>query len=227
MATLGHRATIRASGAPIPFVAAGMTDTGGDGLIFQLTDPARHILDPDTAIVVEVDTGGGFVAAPAEDYRVLPLAGMVAFKVARPGATVRMTGAAVPTLAFIGARECSVSIQNEIKDNTALNFNDGNRTKDYGLGDLTGDVSLLDDLFSDLDPGAGAEKVATWIKNKAAKLIEYAPFPGEVYRAWVLLDGADAATAVDDYNSASISFSLAPRKMAGRNEWASYGMITT
>ena len=225
MAKAGHPTTVRVTGTAVALASEPTTEVVAD-TVFQITDAAKRILDPSVPVVVQVDADGGgagaYATVAASTYTVDHLFGRITF--ATPlasAATVRiLSGSYLPTLAVVGAREFTISASRTVLDRTE--FGDDAKKKLAGLADLSGSIGSLDDLLSDVDPGAGSLKLVEMLSNATPKLIEIRPAAsGDKFRAWVLFESEEVAGAVDDLITSTLTYTGAA--VQGDNGSASFG----
>lgn len=229
--TPGYSAVLKLGGEPVEMVDEPTTvDTGTDEphSLFRITDASRRILDPDTELLVEIALDGDtFTEADPAGFVVDALAGTFTFPVDLGADTVvRVTGAYLPTASVVGVSECSVNVAANLLDDTAYE-GDGARSNVYGLVEFSGSASLFATLLERRDVGDASSALAAFLLGREHKLLEFTPVPGgRIYRAWIAFESEDASAPVDDLVSGSLSFTMAPRRLVGRSERASFTITT-
>lgn len=185
--------TLKLGGTPTAFSNEATTKVTAN-TVYQVTDAAKRILDYATNVVVEVDPDGvsGYSPADPADYVVDFMFGKVTFAADQgASALVRVSGAYIPPLDIAGAKACSVRDEGALADTSK--FGDSWRTRMQTLQDVSGTVTSIEPLPVDHDPGAGTKRLLALMRAGTPMLLEYRPGGvGDYFRAWVLLESADA-----------------------------------
>jgi len=215
--TVGFLAVIKTSGTSTAMVAEATTDVGGAHTTYQITDTAKRVLDPATAVVVDKDG----VPAAAADYTLDYFTGTVTFAVALgAGVVVTFDASYLPLLEVATARDVSLSLARERLDKTAYQTSQY-RQFTLGVGTCEGSLELLEFGEVDHDPGAGVVKFTTLIDGTTPVLLEIAPATtGNRLRCWALLTAAGRKSPHDDLTSLSLSFAAAGNAPAAPYSWA-------
>ena len=196
MGQAAYRALIKASGTSTSFTDEPASNTSGNS--YRIDDSTKQILDRAVAVVVEV---GGTVVASTE-YKIDYLFGIVTFTSSQTG-NVTVTGNYIPTVSVAGANQYSVDITGDILDNT--NFvdsqsNGGYRTRQYGMLDVSANISRFDDL---------AKTFKTKLENRKVVLLEIQPAGGtETIRGWFVIESSNSQGEISSLEVESLTFQL-------------------
>lgn len=146
---------------------------------YQITNTARRILDPATAIVVK-DNG---VTVASTFYSLDLLFGKVTFSGYSPTGAITITGAYLTVTAVAEVRSFSIEMKADLADNTTFDSG-GARSKLPTLRDFMCSFEYLSTPVTDLDAGtAGTQTLQSWREAGTAKLVEIKL--GSVYwRGW-------------------------------------------
>ena len=215
--TVGFLAVIKTSGTSTAMVAEATTDVGGAHTTYQITDTAKRVLDPATAVVVDKDG----VPAAAADYTLDYFTGTVTFAVALgAGVVVTFDASYLPLLEVATARDVSLSLARERLDKTAYQTSQY-RQFTLGVGTCEGSLELLEFGEVDHDGGAGTVQFTTLIDGTTPVLLEIAPATtGNRLRCWALLTTAGHKSPHDDLTSLALSFVAAGKAPAAPYSWA-------
>src|SRR5688500_17472698 len=128
MTVAAYPTTIKAGGAAVAFTEEATTEVTAN-TVFQITDTSKRIIDPATTLLVEYDEDGGgagaYEEASHDEYSVDYLFGTVTFHSALgASATVRVTGAYIPTTAIAQAKEFTLTTAADVLDKTPFNTGD-------------------------------------------------------------------------------------------------------
>lgn len=138
----------------VPFSNEACTDDG-DGITFSIDAAAKRFWDPATAVVVEVDDGGGWDVIPAADYTVQHVGGKIIFDADQTGNDVRVDGGYMTVSQLTQATKWSVDIAQELLEVTA--FGDSWKSKIAGLKEASASIERFADLdailFAELEAG--------------------------------------------------------------------------
>lgn len=192
--------------------------------VYQITDATKRVLDPDTALVVEVDAdgagGGAYATANPSTYTVDYMFGKVTFAADQGApATVRLSGKYIPTLVVLEGIDFEVDDSVNLIEKTV--FGDVWRTRMVGLQEASGSFTVIALLTNDLDPGAGTTKIRTAMRAGTKFLLEYRPGGATDYwRAWVLLSDGNEKASPDARIEGSVKFSTHAPTGLGENELA-------
>lgn len=210
MALAGYTTTLKVPGEPVALTDEPLTALGSGA--FRVTNAAKRILDPGTALSVTVDGG-------ATTYTVDYLYGVVTFSDGTP-TTATLTGAYLPTLTVGEARSVSLSLSRVELDTNVF----GTDESENILGKKSADGSLVSlRLTEDTVDVAGT--LPTWDAlhdNATPKLLEVG-LGTEFWRGWVLFPGLQREAPSDGVCQSTINFKSSYRHAAGRSEVVAYG----
>lgn len=178
MAVASWGSTLKVSGGTAVVITNEACTSLGGG-VYQVTNTARRILDPATAIVVK-DTG---VTVASTFYTLDILFGKVTFVGYTPTGAVTVTGAYLTVTAVAEVRNFSIEMKADLADSTTFDSG-GVRSKLPCLRDFVCSFEYLSTPVTDLDAGtAGTQTLQSWREAGTAKLVEIKL--GAVYwRGW-------------------------------------------
>lgn len=210
MPTPGYNSTVKVTGTPTAMVDEATTELVAD-TVFQITNAAKRIIDPDAAITVKVNGG-----AVTTGFVLDKLFGKATFTPPLGGAdTVTISGNYLPTLDVLEAKEFSVQNKRDLVDSTVFKTNP-NRTRFALLKDASGSINTLRALLDDLDPGGGVVTLQALMANGTRKVLELAfGNSGYVWRGWVLFDSQEVAAAFDDLVTGNLNWQATLDDSAG------------
>jgi hypothetical protein len=204
-ATPGYVATVRISGTSTSFTGEATTDVGGTHTTYQITDTTKRVLDPGTTPTVKADG----VALSAALYTLNYLWGKVTFLSARgSGEVITVDGNYLPTYAAATAKEFANDYGGDLLDTTKFSSN-GEKEREYGLHDVSGSLSVIEDLLTDHDSTGGTRKLATVLTGNALVVLETSPDGTNKFRGFVKFDKASVKAALTDMVQGSVSWKLA------------------
>lgn len=194
MSQAAYKTTIKLGGTVTAIVGEATTDLGSDQ--FQITDPIKQVLDPDTAVIVYDD------ATPVVPADIDYLFGIVTLP-ATPSGTVTIDASYVPLGTMGGSFEYSLDIGGDILDDTNFaetNTNNGFRTKTYGLLDVSTSVSRYDDL---------AKTFKNHKRNREKVFIEIRPGGGnDIARGWFVIETDSSSGDIGSLEQEALQFNL-------------------
>ncbi len=230
MAFAGYPTTVKAGGPSTVITAEVMTEVT-EGLVYQITDTAKRILDPSVAVVVNVDADGGGGGAPAvataTGYTVDYLFGKITFDAAlATDATVTVTGAYLTPVSVAEAKEVDLNFVRTLAETTAFAAA-GYKTRIATHKDFSGSLMSLTPLQTDLDAGGGSTILSTKYTGGTPFILEV-DFggAGTYFRGWVLIDTVDEKVTPEGIYEGSIKFQSAPVAGTGQTEAALFGFGT-
>lgn len=191
MAIAGRKAQVRVAGAPLP-VTAEPTTANAARTQYQITDPARRVLDMNAAVTVTTFASGsttGVVATPGQ-YTINRLTGTVVFATARnSGTTVQVAASYLPLSVAAEAREYTVTLSASNQDASALG--DTHVRRQQGLKDASGSISLwtTTDRYFEEALAAGSPVVLDFYSDGNAAAPDI--------RAWALISSDEISAAAD------------------------------
>lgn len=211
MATAGFETTLYVGGTPTTMTTEATTEVAA-GVTYQVTNTAKRVVDPATAISV-ADNGG---AVAAGNYTLDYLTGTLTFSVA-PTAPVTITGKYIPLLPIATARSASVSSEVAALDSTVFNTN-GEPGNTPGLRKATASISDLDPAETDLDSGGGTTKLSTFISSRVPMFLKVGYGDGNAFYGWGFLEKRDKSSPAAELVSVELSWSASSREATGRSE---------
>jgi hypothetical protein len=169
---------------------------GTGGLIYQITDSARRIIDPNVGPTV-YDNAVDVTSAVALNY----LFGRITFGGA-PTTPVRIDCNFLPRHEITKTREFSISMSADVPDTTALDTA-GFREKVHGLLDASGSLTVLDVGLTDF----GGDSLAVWLLAQDSKVLEF-NLVDEIVRTWAVIESVEPSGSVDGVVELSVGWSL-------------------
>lgn len=200
MAYAGHKCKVRVSGSPLTLTDAPTTELT-EGLVYQITDTTKRVLDPKAVITVKVDADGGGAGAPttasASTYTLNRLSGTVTFNSAQAAAaTVTISGSYLPMSDVAEAYEFSYSLEGDNQDSTR--FQDKYIRRQQGQKDVSAELSAwhnaLVKLFTDALQ-SGSVLVMEFFVNNVLDM-----------KAWMIPASDEVSGAADGLLEESIEF---------------------
>lgn len=178
----GYRTAVKMSGTAVTLTSEATTSVSAS--VYQITDTAKRILDPATAVQV-VDNGSPLADA---DVVVDYLFGKVTKASGSFTGPVTISGAYLPVYTVAECR--AVSFEVGLKEMERSVF--GAAYEQYAMGrqSFKADVDSFDSLVTDVDTDTGGtQSIESWFTGKTAKLLEVTlnPDTPKYLRAWVLL----------------------------------------
>jgi len=209
MPSAGYNSTVKITGTPTAMVDEATTNLVPD-LVYQITNAARRIVDPDAPIIVKVNAVP-VVGTWSFDF----LFGKVTFDAPLvPLAVVTISGNFLPTVDVIESRDFTVSMMRDLADTTVFKANP-NRTRLALLKDANGSISHLKALLDDLDPGGGVLRLYDLFSSATRKVLEVNPGgQTDFWRGWVTFDSQEVATAVADLVNATLNWQCTPPRQS-------------
>ena len=148
MALSGQKAKLELVGSSTSMSNESMSDTG-NGTLWYIDDDAKFIFDPDTALTVEVDTGGGFSTVAPANYTIRYLIGAVDFDADQSGNTVRISGSYLPRHAVAEVTTSDRSFDAGVQETPQY--------QDDGVQSFTCDFSSWLEVENEIDAPTDAE----------------------------------------------------------------------
>lgn len=210
MTAAAHTSVIRGTGTSTPFTNEPCTDLGIQ-VRYQIDTDAKRLLDPAVAVVVEVDDGGGFVAADADDYDINFLFGIITFDPPLgSGDDVRVSGNYLPTTDTAAITDWNYTCSRSVLDKTAIS--DGaDRVKLLGLRDISGSITINEFI----DPALEFDvDLFTKLTSDVPTLFER-EVDGKRFRAWILLESEEFTGGIDELIGETLNFTGAAQADGG------------
>ena len=151
------------------------------GTTYQVTNAAKRIIDPATAVTVK-DAGTPIAAANVTiDY----LFGRFTLASA-PGGAVTVDASYLPTTTIAEAKSVDLNVAVDLVDSTSFD-SAGSKRKTAVLLDISGSLMRLALPLDALDGAAGGtQSIDSWLKAGTPRLIDVLFTTGARLRAWVL-----------------------------------------
>jgi hypothetical protein len=155
----------------------------GSGQVYQITDSAKRIVDPDTAFSVT----GNSVPIGESNYTVDYLFGIITFADGYVvSAPVACTGAYLPSYTVGNASEVTMAASLDLAEATV--FGATNKAKQATLGDCTFALSSLELPLADIDTDEN-EGIHAWFAAGEWKVLDVLFTSGARLRAFILFSG--------------------------------------
>lgn len=214
-ATVAFNAQVKVSGAAV--VMTGEATTFVSGKTYQVTNTAKRIVDPATAVVVK-DNGVTVAAANILSFDFL--FGQVTFIPAyTPTTPITIDGAYLPTASIAECKSVEFSVMGTLVDVTSFDSG-GSRRKMLALVDVSGMLARLALPLDDLDPvTGGTQSIDAWFKAGTARLIDVLFATGMRFRCWVLFKDYKVTAQLDGAVEVSVDF-----EGAAQTAGASFGI---
>lgn len=204
MAIPAYNTTVKVTGSSTSLTAEPCSLVSGK--TYRITNSAKRILDPATAVVVY---DGG---SPVDDSDILsysPLFGTVTFQPSYTvGGAITVDGAYLPTFDLAGAREFSFNRATDLLDVSVFDATADYKRRLYGLGDFTASVGALDTTHTDMDP-SGATQTLTTMNDAQTPFVVAIALSSVEYRFWVTIESMEVSGAVDGLIECSLSLQAA------------------
>lgn len=192
-----YNTTLKAGGTPTSLTNEACSKITAN-TVYRVTAASKRVLDPATAVVVQVDaTGGGsWVTASSTTYSLDYFTGTITFTSDQGSAAlVRISsGKYIPLLPVAYARSAGLNATIDELDVTDFQ-SAGDREFIPGLfkGDLS--IEVVSDATDDLGAGDSLKSI---LAGRAEAFVEFQPGgQGTFLRFWALLTGADGSAPVD------------------------------
>ena len=206
MSIAAYKALLEMAAEPVPVTAEPMVLVSGT--TYQVTDPARRVLDPGAPVVVSV---GGSPADPA-DYVVDFLFGRVIFSTA-PGGAVTINAEFLPPARLATTRSFNISVTRASLDNTGMAPETLSRSKIMGLKDCTISVDVLEDqpLFQEYTFGTATVELVDIFAGAVSPLVFSLSLPGLAFRAFVKLQEHSVSGELEGLLETSLNYEATSR----------------
>ncbi len=194
-----------------------MTDLGigGAKVTWQITNTAKRIVDPATAIVIWDDTTG---AAWAGTFTIDYLFGIVTLNVAA-ASSIKIQGNYLPRSEITSAYEYDLSLSKNLAEVTAFSGGTADHISRLAtLSDVSGSLSCYDNTSTSY----GGMTLKQVFDSTTPKILEV-DMSASVLRAFVLMESSDFSASVDGVQTLSSSFSATTINAAGSTPAGSAG----
>lgn len=190
----GYNTTLKVGGTPTTLMNAACTKITAN-TVYRITAASQRVLDPATAVVVEVDPTGGGSWVAGTGYTVDYFTGTVTFGTGQgASALVRVSGKYIPLYTAAFAR--SAGLDSSVDELDVTDFaSAGNR--EFLLGLQRGEMpfEVVSDADDDIGFGASFRDA---LAGRAPIFVEYQPGgQGTFLRFWALLNSRGTPSPVD------------------------------
>lgn len=229
----GYKLTIKAGGTSTADVMSATRLVANT--VYQIGVPAKRLLDPTVAVVVEVDADGsgglgGYAVADPSTYTVDFLFGKITFAADQgASAEVKVTANYLTPITVGEAKSAEITLEQQLEDATTYpECTDGYRRKKATLKDCSGSLTSLKVLQTDHDEGAGTLKFTDHFLNGTSLLIEVGFVGGNTadekfFRAWALLDTLAEGFTPEGLYEGTVSWVATTIATNNQTERALYG----
>ncbi len=213
--------TVKVSGTAV--AVTGEATTHGAGNLYQVTNTAKRIIDPNAAVVVK----DGGVPVLAKNVLINYLFGTFTLA-SPPGGAVTADFSYLPMNAIGEAKGYDFTRSRSLLDTTVFHATDKHRKRLAGLKDLSGSLKSLSPFNTDIDAGVGGvQSVDVFFNAGTPKLLEIRPgATGAYFRAWILFSKEAQTAAVDALVEGNIDFSGTSLTGVGQLEGTTQGWGT-
>jgi hypothetical protein len=186
--------------------------------VYQITDATKRLLDPMTAVVVQVDAdgagAGGYVTADPSTYVLDYYTSKITFLADQgSSALVRVSGKYIPALSVGAARAVSVKRARTTLDSSKFGL--GFKSFIYGRMEAGGDLELVADGSEDIDSGGGTAIFLEDVEDAAFVLFEIdMGAQGQKTRCWVAVSDIDTGVPGDGLVTAKLNWKASGRGAA-------------
>lgn len=219
MAEAGFTCALKQTGTAVAMTGEATTNTTGN--TYQVTNSAKRVLDPATAITVYDGATPIADANVTVDY----LFGKVTLS-SPPGGAVTIDGAYLPTYAVAEPRAFELNFSKSIHESTVMAATTTAKARTPGLKDLSGSITSLDNLLTDLDSGGTTIVPFTDWQSGTRRVLEITFPSGQIFRAFVLFSGISEKDAVDGLLESTLNFEGNAATGTDQTEGSSFGFST-
>lgn len=194
MAYAGRKCQIKLGGAPVALSNAATTADGARK-VYQITDAAKRVLDPNVVLTIEKSTDGTTWSA-ASGFTVDRLTGKVNFSVAQAvGTQIRVSGSYLPMTAIGEAFEFTYTLEGDNQD--VSSFSNDYIKRIQGIKDATASLSrwYVDNTFYDRLMAGSLCMLEFWINGTTPDL-----------KMWAILASDELSGSVDGVIEESLEF---------------------
>jgi hypothetical protein len=208
MAYAAWQAQLKISGAPVGTTAEAMALLGGSQ--YQVTNTAKRVIDPATAITIK----DGGVTVSSALYSFDYLFGIVTFSGYSPTGSVTLDGSYIPVASIGQCRTVELSMMADLVDVSI--FENQAKQKQATLVDFEGSLERLSLPVDDLDGvTAGTQSIDGWMKAGTPRLLDVLFAAGARFRGWILFAGYEVQAQVDGIVTVNVKFKGSARGVAG------------
>lgn len=219
MASAAFTCAIKQTGTAVAMTGEATTNTTGN--TYQVTNTAKRILDPSTAITVYDGVTPIADTSVTVDY----LFGKVTLS-SPPGGAVTIDGAYLPSYGVAEAKAFELSFSKDVFESTVMAATTTSKTRTAGLKDVSGSITQLDNLLTDLDSGGTTIVPFTDFTAGTTRVLEVTFPSGTIFRAFVKFSGVAEKTSVDALLESTLSFEGNAVTGTDQTEGSSFGFST-
>lgn len=219
MASAAFTCAIKQTGTAVAMTGEATTNTTGN--TYQVTNTAKRILDPSTAITVYDGVTPIADTSVTVDY----LFGKVTLS-SPPGGAVTIDGAYLPSYSVAEAKAFELSFSKDVFESTVMAATTTSKTRTAGLKDVSGSITQLDNLLTDLDSGGTTIVPFTDFTAGTTRVLEVTFPSGTIFRAFVTFSGVAEKTSVDALLESTLSFEGNAVTGTDQTEGSSFGFST-
>lgn len=218
MAVAAHTTVIKQTGDSVVMTTEACTSLSST--VYQITNTAKRIIDPDVALTV-YDNGSPVADANVTiDY----LFGKVTSTAGAFTGPVTITGAYLATWAVAEARGFELNFSAEMLESTVMAAATANRSRHMGLKDCSGTVSGLDAFNTDLDSGGTTVVPFTDWGAGTRRVLEITfPSSGVIFRAFVRFKEPKVNAAYDGQVEGTLAWEASAATGTDQTEASSFG----
>lgn len=195
MARAAHTCSLFYTGTTTAVVGEACSVVSGGVLVYEITDAAKRIIDPNASVIVYK---AGVPIAVGVNY----LFGRFTFAVDPSPDAITADISYLPRHELTSTREFSASFAADMSDTTTLDST-GFKTMQHTLLDCSGSFSALDIGLTDFGGGT----LADWLLLNQSKVIEL-NLVDEIVRCWALIESVEPSGSVDGLVELSIGWQL-------------------
>lgn len=219
MASAGFLCTLKQTGAAVSMTGEATTNTTGN--TYQITNTAKRIIDPDTAVTVYDGVTPIADTSVTVDY----LFGKVTLS-SPPGGAVTIDASYLPTFSVAEPRSFELSFERDLLDSTVMDSSTSVRSRIAGLKDMNGSIGSLDNLLTDIDSGGGTVKPQSDWAAGTRRVLEVTFPSGEIFRGFVRFESPKQAARFDGLLESTLSFKASAATGMDQTEGSSFGFST-
>lgn len=168
----------------------------------QVTDAAKRVLDPDTAISVIDDA----VPLADTDVTIDYLRGIVTKTSGNWNGAVTITAAYLPRYQVAEAKAFEINFSSNLVDSTTMDSTTAYHAYTKALGEVSGTISQFDDLKTDLDSGGTTIVPFTDFTAGTRRVLSIVFPSGAYFRAFVRFESTKHGQGVDDLMNATLAW---------------------
>lgn len=209
MALAGYTCSVKVSGTATA-LSGEATDLSALNAVATITDKSKRVIDP-SALVYVYDNGN---LQTVGTYTVDYLFGVITKNTGSFTGPVVVTGYYLPILTIASATGFSLSFTANLLDESLFNSSTSHRRKMTGLLSMSGSISGLDDLRTDVDPGGATQTVLADFLAGTTRLLSvvFNDANATAIRCWAKFKALKEDAAVDDLIKVTLEFDATAEK---------------